>query len=524
MTRNLLLGLFWVVLLGSCLPLQAGGELSLRDRLEDWKSSVILGLAAQGLADGGSEEDIHVFNPRVLTLDEALEIALENNLGFQNSYAGIETSVRRLNATRASIFEPSMQFSWSRSARNSPAQGFIPQFTSTSEGGSVEYAKTLGDGTGVSLEYSTRDSASSLRSPQNNSGLSLNFSRALVGKDNSFFAKKTQLSMAERDREIAHLSFLDSFQSLALEEVESFLNTVKAFQQIDVSKSVLSYRSELLGLTKIKFKLGVVTRLDVLRVEVQVAREEEALIQAKNRYENQLDSLLNLLNYERHQGRIKLEYKPRVRDLSYDPQHLESEAIAKRLDLKIQELRLAKERLNLINKQEQVKNKVQLTASMRKHASDDSFHKAQDFSDRDWSMGLNYSVPLGNRKDREDLLAQRVAVDNLKRNIEELENRVGLEVRNNIRTLQATRKRLDVMKKNLERAHENLKLAKLSYEKGIKSSIDVLDAQDDLQAVNKDYINTQLDLKIAEFRLDRSTGSIELPMSVRGMAEEWGFE
>jgi outer membrane protein TolC len=518
-TKKITLGL----LLSLGLPLEAGANTSLRDRLEDWKSSVVLTLAVEDKLGGAElERDSHVFNPRVLTLDEAVEIALENNLGFQNSFAGIETSVRRLNATRASIFEPSLQFSWGRRANNSPAQGFIPQFTSTSESGGVEYSKTWGDGTGMNLAFNTRNSASSLRSPQNNSGLTLNFSRALVGKDNQFFAQRIQLRTAEREREISHLAFLDAFQSLALQVVESFLNTVKAFQQIDVSKSVLSYRRELLGLTQIKFKLGVVTRLDVLRVEVQVAREEESLIQAQNRYENQLDSLLNLLNYERHQGKIKLEYKPDVREISYDPVALEGLALAQRLDLKIQELRLEKERLNLLNKQEQVKNKIQLTASMRKHATDDTFKEAQDYSDRDWSLGLNYSVPLGNRKDREDLLAQRLALENLKRNTEELENRVGLEVRSNIRTLQATRKRLDVMQKNLERARENLKLARLSYEKGIKSSIDVLDAQDDLQSVNKDYIDTQLDLKIAEFRLDRSTGSIELPLSVRSMAGEWG--
>ena len=66
-----------------------------------------------------------------------------------------------------------------------------------------------------------------------------------------------------------------------------------------------------------------------------------------------------------------------------------------------------------------------------------------------------------------------------------------------------------------------MKLAKLSYEKGIKSSIEVLDAQDDLQEVNKNYINTILDLKIAEFRLLRAMGIIGIPDLVLEKADQW---
>jgi len=105
--------------------------------------------------------------------------------------------------------------------------------------------------------------------------------------------------------------------------------------------------------------------------------------------------------------------------------------------------------------------------------------------------------------------------------LEELRLRVGLEVRNAQRSIVSTRERIKVLKKNLARARENLKLARLSYEKGIKSSIEVLDAQDDLQDVNKNYINTMLDLKIAEFRLLRSMGTIGIPESIMQKAQQW---
>ena len=136
-------------------------------------------------------------------------------------------------------------------------------------------------------------------------------------------------------------------------------------------------------------------------------------------------------------------------------------------------------------------------------------------------MGLSYTQPLGNRKNRENLFSQRVRINTSERNLEELKLRVGLEVRNAQRNIVATQERIRVLEKNLDRAKENLKLAQLSYEKGIKSSIEVLDAQDDLQEVNKNYINTILDLKIAEFRLLRAMGTIGIPDLILKKADQW---
>ena len=139
-------------------------------------------------------------------------------------------------------------------------------------------------------------------------------------------------------------------------------------------------------------------------------------------------------------------------------------------------------------------------------------------------MGLSYSLPLGNRVNREDLMIQKVQLQNQKRTLEDKENQVSLEVRTAIRSLEATQKSREVLEKNLERARENLKLAQLSYEKGIKSSIEVLDAQDDLLNVNKRYVDVTLDLKIAEFRLGRVCGLIGIPEQIENAVKQWGYE
>ena len=152
------------------------------------------------------------------------------------------------------------------------------------EGGFVNYVQLLSDGTDLSLTYDSSNSSSSLRDQLNNSGLKLQIKRALFGKNNTFHAAETKLRNSRLDMKISYFEYLDAYQSLVLRVTEAYLNAVKAQRQIRVSQSVLSSRQELLDLTRVKFNLGVSTKLDVLRVEVQVASEEEALIKGDSQY------------------------------------------------------------------------------------------------------------------------------------------------------------------------------------------------------------------------------------------------
>ena len=465
------------------------------------------------------------FSPLDLSLEEAIEFAMSNNLSFKNSFALLEIATRGVTAVKAGLYEPSLQLGYMRRATNNPAQGFIPQFTSQNEGGSVEYSQQFSDGTNLALTYNSNNSSSSLRDQLNNSGLQLQIRRALFGKSNVFYANEVKLQNARLDKKVSYFEYLDSYQALALKVTEAYLNAVKAQRQIGVSESVLASRQELLDLTKVKFDLGVSTKLDVLRVEVQVAGEEESLIKARNTLDNNLDSLLNTLNYDYPPSKVKVSfdetYELKELDYSQDVNTNLKRALAQRYDLQIFKCKLDQQKNSLRNAKEQVKNKIGFNGSIRRHATDDVVSRSQDFSDRNWAVGLSYNHPLGNRKDRESLFSQRVRVNNGKRSLKELELRIGLEVRNAQRNIVATQERIKVLDKNLRRAKENLKLAQLSYEKGIKSSIEVLDAQDDLQEVNKNYINTILDLKIAEFRLLRAMGTIGIPDLVLKKADQW---
>jgi outer membrane protein TolC len=457
--------------------------------------------------------DAVAFNPRELTLERAIEYAVANNLGFQTSYSGIEIANRSFTKSRAGLFDPTLNLSYTRDTSNNGG----PILNS---GPNATISKRLSDSGNFTFGYATSETVAGMVG----AGARISYSRALFGKDNAFLGSMAAIDRLTKDKQSSFYRYLDAYQALVLRVVESYLNVVKNYRQIEVSESVLNYRRELLGLTQVKYDLGVATKLDVLRVEVQVAQQEETIISTRNLYENSLDQLLNLLNYEEHAGDISLQYEPELNLRVYDVVEYEKLALANRLDLKIERNNLQKEEINLKLQEDTLTNKVQVTGSYGKSATDNTWSRAHDFEDREWSLGLSYTLPLGNRVNREELMIQKVQLQNQKRTLEDKENQVSLEVRTAIRSLEATQKSREVLEKNLERARENLKLAQLSYEKGIKSSIEVLDAQDDLLTVNKRYVDVTLDLKIAEFRLGRVCGLIGIPEQIENAVKQWGYE
>ena len=199
--------------------------------------------------DSKTAEEL-AFSPFDLSLEEAIEYAMTNNLSFKNSLALLEVASRGVNSIKAGLYEPSLQFGYSKRANNNPAQGFIPQFTSQNEGGSVNYKQQFSDGTNLSLTYNSSNSSVvfgiNLTIVDYNCRLGELYLEKIIHSMN-----ETRLRNSRLDKKIAYFEYLDAYQALVLKVTEAYLNAVKAQRQIGVSESVLSSRQELLDLTKL---------------------------------------------------------------------------------------------------------------------------------------------------------------------------------------------------------------------------------------------------------------------------------
>lgn len=442
-----------------------------------------------------------------LTLEIAIREALQNNLSFQNAFTDVEIAERARKAADASLFEPSLGFAGNRRGqRYTGGRASIYNADAT-----ATYRQTLSNSIAIEAGYQTI-----FQGGNDAGGAFIGASKALNGKDNQFLQNELNLRLAEEDRQIAYHQFLNSYQDLVYRVVQSYLGTIKNFRQIEVANSVLDYRKELLELTKVKFNLGVSTRLDVLRVEVQVAQQEERIIATQNSYDNSLDDLLNLMNY-RQNREMSLDYDSQETFRDYVEKDWQELAKQNRQDLKISNLNAKKESLRLSTSKQLEKNKIMFNGRMSEVPGVQQF-PGQVVTESSWNAGVSYTIPLGNEFRKQNTKIQALRVTNQERRSEELAYNVEVEVREAIRNLNSTQKRIKVLKKNVEQAEENLKLAQLSYEKGIKALIEVLDAQDDLLEVKTSFVNSLLDLRQAEYALLKSCGLISVPLEIQELA------
>ena len=99
-------------------------EPNLRERVAQIKEALNTEIELPEMDLSTSEE--LAFSPFDLSLEEAIEYAMNNNISFKNSFAMLEIASRGANAVKAGLYEPSLQFGYNRRARNNPAQGIHP--------------------------------------------------------------------------------------------------------------------------------------------------------------------------------------------------------------------------------------------------------------------------------------------------------------------------------------------------------------------------------------------------------------
>lgn len=460
----------------------------------------------------------------LLSLNDAIAYAIKENLLFLNNFDQIEIDQRRFKSSRFSLYDPQMQFSYNKQTLSAPPVLTVPFDSSNkSNAFSVDYMQNLQNGIKTEVIYETNFTKvqNPLFKKENNSGVTINLSKAINGQSDYFLKQKKSIDSLSIEQKKSYLSYMNEYQKLVLNVIKYYLDTVKNKKNIEIVKSALKYRKELLSLTKAKFELGVATQLDILRIEVQVASQEEEIIEAENTYKNSFENLLNLLNYQQNIKQTYVDYNTNPVFKKYDPKLLVEQALIKRFDIRIEQLELDQQVLELNLREKLLKDKINLTTQFQKHGIGTNYQNLNDLDNKSWSIGFSYNMVLGNRAKKEDFNIQKVLVRTKQRKLLDLKNNITLKINTIVRSILSNQKRIGVLSKTLLQAKENVNLAKASFEKGIKTSIDVLDAQDDLLKVNNHYLNAQIDLTILEMELEIEVSNFKIPSFIKDRAKKW---
>lgn len=281
--------------------------------------------------------------------------------------------------------------------------------------------------------------------------------------------------------------------------VRAYYDTLRSREQVRVASDTLHLTKDELRQAEARFRVGEVTKTDVLRAEVEVARSERAVIANHNTLQLTRATLARAVGVP---GVVRVvEPTPPVsRGEGYE--RLLEDALARRQDLRAQvaAIEVAQERKN------------QVLARYAPQVNTQWVYPRLDtptFANRDkfWVLTLNFQVPIFDGGVRElDLQEQNENLTQAQLQLDLLKKNVGIEVRQallNVQTLEAT---LETLKKEVTLAQENYKITSKQYGVGLATSLDVNTALNTLNQVRTQLIDQTYAYQVALIGLDHATG------------------
>ena len=89
-----------------------------------------------------------------------------------------------------------------------------------------------------------------------------------------------------------------------------------------------------------------------------------------------------------------------------------------------------------------------------------------------------------------------------------LQNSIDLEIKQATVTLTNSLESLKSQKRNLELAQEVVRVARIKYQQGVGSNIEVINAEADFKEAQTNYYSALYDAFIAKVDLDKATGQL----------------
>lgn len=504
----------------------------------------------QGTRNRIQQNGVEFVEPRYLSLDQAIQLALENSevvrvLGGLTAVSSGRTiyDAAVTNTTvdqNQALFDPNAFFnnSYTRSENPNGVLTSIPLGTSTINGFRTDgYNLSLGInkqsvyGTSGSLTMNSvqnmfRPGLFALN-PRVASNLEVNLTQPLLrGADPD--ANYAPIMVARINTERSFFQYKNAVQNLVRGVIEAYWQLV--FARVDLWVRDQQLKRGNFDLERIK---GRVRR--ELDNEAVLAQTRVAFLNFKSSYVSAKATLLqreaalrNLLGLSPEDG-TEIVPTSTLGTTKLPIQWQELLLIAETNRPDIVELKLvieADEQL-LIQNQNQSLPSLDAVALYRWNGLSGNMPNGADIASRfgqftDWSLGVNFSVPLGLRQARAGVRQQQLLISRDKANLKQGLHAVVHELATNVRTLDQNYLLYEVFKESREAASFNLERQIKDFERGRSIYLNVLQAITDWGNAISSEANTLTQYNITLAELERSTGTILESHGIRFVEERFG--
>jgi outer membrane protein len=431
-----------------------------------------------------------------VSLAQAVGVALKKNYGLLSSADGVQSSRINYSAARAQFY-PQLVPSYSRAAGESSfaleASQRLPW-----TGGSLIASALMRSLPGADLAV-TRSTGMQfvLRQPLLR-GFGPN--AAHYGLRNSRRAQQAQ----ERSYELSR-------QRLAVDVARSFYQIVQQRQLLAVSRQSLKRSESLLKASEARLAVGLVSKLDVFRAELQTSQAQDAMVRSQASLETALEQFRVLLGLSPTEP-LEPEAVDLRQELAAEAEPLDAlldRARSHRLELQEGRDQIEDAQRSASLARQNLLPQLDLNLGFTQGGLGTSFTNAFT-SDRRVNVFLSASYPVERSTERASRAVAEIEVAARTRGVRQQELQVESEVRAALRELERIRKSVDLQKKGVQVAEQQRRLATLRYQRGLASNFDVVDAEGSLVLARSALVNLLTSYQVARIELMRVTGGLDV--------------
>lgn len=479
-----------------------------------------------------------------LSMTDAINAAMSENLDLRVERLSQESSSRDVVIARAA-FDPLFTTSYTMSKFRQPTISFLSGLAGAATGTTVNVNPFVNQvfNVGVSgllptgLTYSVtaadsrNDSPNSsfvAFNPSNSTSIRAEVTQPLL-KGFGFNSNLADLRVAQNNFKVSRAQLQRLIETTVASVQNAYWDLAFAREDLRVKQEALREAQQLLEINRQKVQVGTATEIDVIDAEANIETQRGGIIDAENVIRRTQDTLLDLLNYsetQRRRGDIPPDQLAPYEDVRVVPTtplaftryplDLESAidiALSNREDLRENEFLVDNSGIELRRRKNQALPGLNVTGNWTQQGLDENIGNSIDslgtFRFYDWSVGVTFEYPIGNRQERNRLAQARNDLASSKLRLQKLRNGVVLEVTQAARDIQSSFQKLQTSRATVRLRREQLEGEKQRLRVGSSTSYQVLQIQNDVLEAQSLELQALVDYKRAITAFESSVGIID---------------
>ena len=460
-------------------------------------SGAVLGAPPQ-TQDPGDDSVAPTPGVATVSLGAAVATALQQNFGLLSAADNVSTSRMRATVARAQFYPK-----------------LVPSYGHTTFGPSMELdvtQKLPWTGASLSAEAGFRPSIDDAVALPRASNARLVLTQPLM-RGLGPNAAHYDLRNSQRSRESQERTFELTRQRVAIQATSAFYQVILQRQLLAVARQSLKRSESLQRASEARLQVGLVSKLDVFRAELQASQAQESMLRAETSLQTALENFRSILGLAATEA-----VEPEAVDL---PDIAASEPLEP-IDVLV--ARGQQTRIDLTESRDQVEDarrtaslarqnllpRLDLNFSMTQLGLGTTFGNAWKAGDRRFGVFLSSSYPLERSGQAADRAEAELKLVGRQRDLRHQQLQIELEVRSAARDLARLAKSIELQRKAVDIAEQQRQLATLRYQRGLASNFDVVDAEGSLVVARSALVGLLTSHRVARYELLRATGSLDV--------------